>query len=338
MANEGVPGSLEAAFQQTCDILARSASKVEQLLVDWDADGNGLIDKKEFRNACRAMGVLFDRAILDKLFELFDDDDSGNLDHRELVMKARKAAFQRGFIPKREAPEPTAARRFDMYWEKRNQRNVDKHRTMVMHREALDDARRKAAIDDRRAELLRQMKEKNETTRQMGVGRRERFWMRRAREDNAAAQELAAAAPVRTRIRKASAEDEVVFLPSLPESRALAKKTWARDRVRERTSETLEAMNDVNKLQDVWVGSIIDLWKQPSQEEVRAALHCPYICSGVPPLLSALCSAILCSALLASLLLVLTRVPSDLPPHGRADPRSAASQASQRREGPSTQQ
>ena len=275
MANEGVPGSLEAAFQQTCDILARSASKVEQLLVDWDADGNGLIDKKEFRNACRAMGVLFDRAILDKLFELFDDDDSGNLDHRELVMKARKAAFQRGFIPKREAPEPTAARRFDMYWEKRNQRNVDKHRTMVMHREALDDARRKAAIDDRRAELLRQMKEKNETTRQMGVGRRERFWMRRAREDNAAAQELAAAAPVRTRIRKAGAEDEVVFLPSLPESRALAKKTWARDRVRERTSETLEAMNDVNKLQDVWVGSIIDLWKQPSQEEVRAALHCP---------------------------------------------------------------
>ena len=58
-------------------VAARVARQVMELLNSWDTDQNGLIDKKEFRNACRAMGVLYDRDVLDKLFDWFDDDGRG---------------------------------------------------------------------------------------------------------------------------------------------------------------------------------------------------------------------------------------------------------------------
>ena len=35
--------------------------------------------------ACFHMGILYPRDIIDSMFEWFDDDGSGNLDHNELV-------------------------------------------------------------------------------------------------------------------------------------------------------------------------------------------------------------------------------------------------------------
>lgn len=267
---EGAPGSVEAAFQQTCDILAQSASKVEQLLIEWDTDKNGLIDKKEFRNACRAMGVLFDRAVLDQLFDRFDDDGSGNLDHRELVMKARRAAFAKGFIPKSEAPKPTPVRKLQMYWDRRNRLTMEKHIAMVEARETAANQRRRERLDEHRADLRRTLGEKRNAARQQGAARREKYWMRREREEAAAAAQEQAAAPVRTRLeRLGDEEEEIVFLPSLPHGRTLAKQTWAKDRLRIREQDKEEIINEVSKLSDVWVGSIVNAWKQPTAEDVR---------------------------------------------------------------------
>ena len=260
----------ERAMQLICDVLAQSATKVMDLLREWDADQNGLIDRREFRNMCRSMGLGYDREILDKLFTKFDDDDSGNLDYRELVMKARKAAFTRGFIPKRDAPEPTVARKFDMYWEKRNTRHAEKYKSTCIARENAHENRRKAAVDQRRMELMRALSDKTVATRKAGVGRREKFWMRREHEDNEEVRRQKAAAPVRVKVRSLSADEEPIFLPALPAARSLAKQTWARDRMSVRTAERLEEENEVGRLQDVWVGAIIEEWKEPDMQQKLA--------------------------------------------------------------------
>jgi hypothetical protein len=72
---------LLVATQEICDLFARLASKVSQLFRDWDLDGNGLIDKKEFRAACTSLGVVFPRDIVDGVFDILDDDGSGSIDH-----------------------------------------------------------------------------------------------------------------------------------------------------------------------------------------------------------------------------------------------------------------
>ena len=122
---------LLVATQEICDLFARLASKVSQLFRDWDLDGNGLIDKKEFRAACVSLGVSFPRDIVDGVFDILDDDGSGTIDHGELVRKARKAAFERGFIPRKEGPAPNAFRKLDAYWARRNRMHMEDYAQQV---------------------------------------------------------------------------------------------------------------------------------------------------------------------------------------------------------------
>ena len=52
-------------------------------------------------------------------------------DFRVLVRKARKAAFQRGFIPKRDEHKPNASKKLELYWQERNRATLEKHKAAV---------------------------------------------------------------------------------------------------------------------------------------------------------------------------------------------------------------
>lgn len=115
----------------------------------WDDDRNGLISKKEWRKACAAMGILFPREVVDSLFDFFDEDGSGSLDHKEVVLKARRAAFQRGFVPKQDAKPPNALRRLDAYWARRNRTTMERHEQQVEMRQQAEQDMRQRRVDDR---------------------------------------------------------------------------------------------------------------------------------------------------------------------------------------------
>ena len=253
-------GDFKLALQQACDMLSQNASRVSELLNSWDADHNGLISKKEFRVGCQMMGLLFPKEVLEALFEHFDEDDSGQLDHRELVMRARKASFARGFIPKNEAPKPTPARKLAIYWERRNRAHMEAHAQMLARREEVMNEHRRQRIDHRRSELQQTLRHKRDEAKQRALDRREIFWQKREREDRHKATVQ--------RAMDAAREGEVHFLPALPEAKDRAMSTWARDPMRERTDDKMQAINDVSKLSDVWVGSIVKLWREPTQEQV----------------------------------------------------------------------
>ena len=74
------------------DALARSSSRVVELLTEWDADNSGSIDRREFRKAVRALGFTANDAEIDILFEDFDEDGSGTIEYRELNKKMRQAS------------------------------------------------------------------------------------------------------------------------------------------------------------------------------------------------------------------------------------------------------
>ena len=75
------------------DALARSVTRVLDLLQAWDVDGSGDIGKKEFRRAVKALGFgeVRDKEI-DKCFEELDGDASGRIDYVELTKKIRQFA------------------------------------------------------------------------------------------------------------------------------------------------------------------------------------------------------------------------------------------------------
>lgn len=54
----------------------------------------------------------------------------------------------------------------------------------------------------------------------------------------------------------------VLFLPTLPEAKAIAKATWAKDPTAPKRSVELdETIREVSSLQDVWIGSLIKKWQ-----------------------------------------------------------------------------
>ncbi len=122
--------ALQAA-QDVCDHLARMASRVADLFDEYDADKNGLIDRREFRAACLSLGITYPAAVIDQVFALLDEDGSGQLEHNEVVRKARRAAFERGFVPRRVPQPPAPQRRLDAYWARRNRMHMEAHEQQV---------------------------------------------------------------------------------------------------------------------------------------------------------------------------------------------------------------
>ena len=76
------------------DALARSSARVIDLFRQWDEDGSGVIERKEFRRAIRALGFDFihDVSEIDLVFDDFDIDKDGTLDYNELNKMLRQGA------------------------------------------------------------------------------------------------------------------------------------------------------------------------------------------------------------------------------------------------------
>ena len=159
-----------AATQDICDMIAKTAGRMTELFASWDKDCNGFVDKKEFRAACNALGVTYPNSIIDAVFDVFDEDRTGQLDHHELVRVARRAAFERGFIPKRESAPPTVLRKLDMYWARRNRLHMEAHEHEVSRlREAEENARQRS-LDERRDERRSVLHSKRERAREQAIG------------------------------------------------------------------------------------------------------------------------------------------------------------------------
>ena len=74
------------------DALTANLSRVMDLFREWDTDGNGMIDRKEFHKAIRALGVRAPRAEVNTLFDTFDADGGGTLEASELAKVLRRGA------------------------------------------------------------------------------------------------------------------------------------------------------------------------------------------------------------------------------------------------------
>ena len=75
-------GDESASIQeQLREALGKNLMRVMDLFRDWDDDGNGTIDKKEFRRAIAALGYAAPRAEIDGLFDKFDADRSGEIEY-----------------------------------------------------------------------------------------------------------------------------------------------------------------------------------------------------------------------------------------------------------------
>ena len=90
--------------QQLQEHLCRDAVRVIDLFRDWDDDGNGKVDKKEFRKAMKALGLDVPRKEVDGLFDSFDPDGGGSIEYNELnkALKRKVAldpSMQAGAVP-----------------------------------------------------------------------------------------------------------------------------------------------------------------------------------------------------------------------------------------------
>lgn len=70
--------------QQLRGMLSANVARVIDLFREWDDDGSGEIDKKEFRQALKAMGVDADTEDVNALFDSFDADGGGTIEFAEL--------------------------------------------------------------------------------------------------------------------------------------------------------------------------------------------------------------------------------------------------------------
>lgn len=61
--------------------LAASSSRVTDLFKDWDATGDGVIRKREFRQGLRTFGLNVAAEEIDKLFNEWDTDKTGGGPH-----------------------------------------------------------------------------------------------------------------------------------------------------------------------------------------------------------------------------------------------------------------
>ena len=236
------------------DYIAKHATNVMELLEAWDKNKDRLISKPEFRNFLNAMGFLLPRSASDALFNTWDDDGDGNLDYRELVRGARKAAFARGKIPKRK-PKPgnRAMTRFNEQWGRRNQAHVEAHRSRV---KAADDAwevRQEEICQERRAGLLRGMQARQEEARQKGTQLHEPWRLQQ--------QRLSRWRDDTSRMWDEAVSQDVVFLPPILTARLAASEPASSPRrrlaeqltprhLRERPTSRREALRQVQDLPD----------------------------------------------------------------------------------------
>ena len=78
-------------MEQLAEGLAKNLSRVIDAFRSWDADGSGMIDKREFREGLARVGLTeVPREEMDALFDEVDADQSGQIEYSELSSKLRK--------------------------------------------------------------------------------------------------------------------------------------------------------------------------------------------------------------------------------------------------------
>ena len=76
--------------EQLAEALAKNLSRVIDLFRAWDDDSSGTIDKPEFRRGLHQLGLTeVPREEVDALFDEIDEDQSGEIDLRELAAKLK---------------------------------------------------------------------------------------------------------------------------------------------------------------------------------------------------------------------------------------------------------
>lgn len=261
---EAIPGPFKPTRQPTrCDptmdvveevtvFIAKHASNVMDLLEAWDTNKDRKISKKEFNAFLVGNGFIVSRLDADALFDQFDEDGSGQLDYVELVKGARKAAFARGKIPKPIVkPGNRAVTKFNEMWSRRNQAEADAYKQSVKEKNAAWAARKEEVMQSRRARVLHNMKERQETARQRGAERLEPFPLRQIRNgrwhertdsmwDEVVSKEVLFLPPILT-ARLAASE------PAESPRRVIAEQRTPRH-TRERPQSRQQALRQVHEL------------------------------------------------------------------------------------------
>lgn len=79
-------------IDQLRNALASNFGRVVDLFKDWDDDGNGMVNRTEFRKVLPMLGLKVDREVAEQLFDSFDEDGSGEIDYKELHKHLRAGA------------------------------------------------------------------------------------------------------------------------------------------------------------------------------------------------------------------------------------------------------
>jgi Ca2+-binding EF-hand superfamily protein len=86
-------------------ILDSNSAKLVDVFREWDTDGNGAIDKKEFRKAVAALGYEVPKRDLDQVFDEMDDSGDGFIEYSELKSVLRNAETRTFHAPKPKEPK-----------------------------------------------------------------------------------------------------------------------------------------------------------------------------------------------------------------------------------------
>ena len=97
--------------------LSRALSQMHDLFSSWDYDGNGFIDKAEFRAAVHALGLLAPNEVCDAVFDEVDADGSGEIEYVEYIKYSLRDSLKR-----------SASRVMDLFkrWDEDASGSVDK--------------------------------------------------------------------------------------------------------------------------------------------------------------------------------------------------------------------
>lgn len=87
----------------------KNAAKIIDLFREWDADGDGMVSKKEFRKAMPMIGFDVPKAEIDQVFDSMDSDVSGAIGYKEMQKLLKIGAGKPTGKPAAKAPAATAS-------------------------------------------------------------------------------------------------------------------------------------------------------------------------------------------------------------------------------------